>query len=110
LTLQQGDQVATARVKKRKLDDFGNAIGKAPNANPILDARLHKLEFQDRAEAEHSANVIAENMWAQCDIDGNQQQLLDPIINHESDEQAVQRTDGFVIVNGRKDMRKSTLG
>jgi hypothetical protein len=49
-------------------------------------------------------------MWAQCDVDGNQHQLLDAIINHKTDGQAVQRPDGFVVVNGRKHMRKSTKG
>jgi hypothetical protein len=75
LTLQQGDQVATACIKKRKVDDFGNAMGKA-NTDLILDAWLHALEFQDGADAECSANVIAENMWAQSDIDGNRQVTL----------------------------------
>jgi hypothetical protein len=34
LTLQKGDEVATATVKRRKLDTFGNATGSA-NSNPI---------------------------------------------------------------------------
>jgi hypothetical protein len=109
LTLQQGDEVTTTRVKRRKLDNFGNAIGKA-NLNPILDTRLYALEFANGIEAECSANVIAENMWAQCDIDGNQCQLLEATIDHESDKHAVQRADGYVVVNGRKHMRKSTKG
>ena len=53
---------------------------------------------------------IAEHMWAQCDIDGNQYQLLDAIIDHKSSEHAVQQADGFVVINGRKHMRKSTKG
>ena len=49
-------------VKRRKLDDFGNAIGMA-NPNPIIDSQPYILEFQDGAEAEYSAKVIvAENM------------------------------------------------
>jgi hypothetical protein len=39
LTLQKGNQVKTARAKRRKLDDFGNAIGTA-TPNPILDTSL----------------------------------------------------------------------
>jgi mannose/cellobiose epimerase-like protein (N-acyl-D-glucosamine 2-epimerase family) len=83
-------------VKRRKLCNFGNAIRNA-NPNPILlHARLYVLEFQDSAEAEHSANVIAENMWAQCNIDGNQHQLMEAIVDHKSDEHAVQRIHGYV--------------
>jgi hypothetical protein len=71
LTLQKGDEVTTARVKRRKKVSFGNAVGTS-NPNPILDTRLYTVEFADGTEAEYSANVIAENMWAQCDINGNQ--------------------------------------
>jgi hypothetical protein len=85
LTLQKGDQVTTACVKRRKLNNFGDAIGNT-NPNPILDAQLCMLEFQDGAEAECSANVIAENMWAQRNIDGNQHQLMEAIVDHKPDE------------------------
>ena len=55
--------MAAATVKRRKLDALGNATGKA-NTKPILDSRLYVVEFADGAEAEYSANSIAENMWA----------------------------------------------
>ena len=109
LTLQKGNEITTARVKRRKLDGFGNVTGIA-NQNPILDTRLYTVEFADGAEAKYSANVIAEDMWAQCNIDGNQYQFLEAIIDHKMDGHAVQQADGFVVVNGRKHMRKSTKG
>jgi hypothetical protein len=43
--------VTTACVKRRKLDDFGNAVG-MPNPNPILAVGL--IEFPNGAEAEHA--------------------------------------------------------
>jgi hypothetical protein len=109
VALQNGDEVAAARVKRRKLDGFGNAVGRA-NQSLILDTRLYTVEFPDGAKAECSANVITENIWAQCDIDGNQFQLLDVIIDHRKDGHAVQSANGFVTVNGRKHMRKTTQG
>jgi hypothetical protein len=54
LTLQKGDELATASVKRRKLDEFGKAVGTS-NPNQILDTRLHAIEFADGAEAECSA-------------------------------------------------------
>jgi hypothetical protein len=96
LTLQKGDEVTTARVKRQKIDSFGNAVGTS-NSNPILDTRLYTVEFAD-GEAKYSANVIAENMWAQCDIHGNQYQLLDAIIDHKSDGHAVKQANGFLTV------------
>ena len=101
--------MTTARVKRRTLDDLGNAVGKS-NINRILDTRMCTLEFLNGAEAEYSANVIAENMWAQCDIEGNQRHLLEGIVNHKSDEDAVPREDGHVVVNGRKSRKKTTKG
>ena len=57
-----------------------------------------------------SANVIAENMYSQCDIDGNQYLLLDSIIDHRSDQSAVKDHDKYIIVNGRQYLRKTTVG
>jgi hypothetical protein len=101
VTLQKGDELTAASVKRRKLDEFGNAVGTS-YANPILDTWLHTIEFADGKEAECSANVIAENMWDQCNIDGNQCQTLNAIIDHKTDGHAVQHADGFMVVNSHK--------
>jgi hypothetical protein len=74
------------------------------NRNPILDTCLYTIESLDGVEAEYSANVIAENMWAQFDIDSKQNQLMDAIIDHKPDGHTVQSADGNVIVNGQKHM------
>ena len=52
--------------------------------------------FPGGVEAEYSGgNIITENMCAQCkDIEGNQYQLLEAIIGHKSDENAVQCAHG----------------
>ena len=68
-------------VKRRKRNPDGSDLGRA-NANPILDTRIYEVEFEDGVMAEYSANVIAENMWAQCDSQGNQHLLLKEIIDH----------------------------
>jgi hypothetical protein len=46
------------------------ARGKA-SANPILYTRTYNVEFADGRSEEYAANVIAENMYAQCDEEGN---------------------------------------
>jgi hypothetical protein len=46
---------------------------------------------------EYSANVIAENMWAQCDLDGQERLLMQAIVDHRKDgNDAVPYTDRFV--------------
>ena len=86
--LLKDDLMRSGIVKIRKLDPGGNPVGKS-NQNPILDTRIYTFKFPDGAEMEYTANVIAENMWDQCDIDGNQMLLMEAIADHKSDQSAV---------------------
>jgi hypothetical protein len=36
----------------------------------MLDTRTYEIEFPDHHSDEYTANVIAEHMYAQCDIEG----------------------------------------
>jgi hypothetical protein len=69
--LPKGDSMMTGTVKRRKVDDLNIPTGQR-NSNPILDTRTYVIEFPDGSELEYSANTIAKNMRAQCDIEGNQ--------------------------------------
>ena len=51
------------------LDDLGVFKGQY-NENPILDTRVYEVMFPNGVMQEYSANVIAENMWAQVEEDG----------------------------------------
>jgi hypothetical protein len=107
--LPKGDVMVTGKVKKRKLDDLGVPTGHRHD-NPIMDTRTYFVEFPDGAEMEYTANMIAENMWAQCDVDGNQWLLMEAIIDHRSNESAVKQADAFVVVNGKQHRKKTTKG
>ena len=61
---------------KRVRDNDDNGIGCA-NENPILDTRGYVVEFEDGEQAERSANIIVQSMYAQCDPDGNQYVMFD---------------------------------
>ena len=104
----QGTMMA-GKVKARAKDKEGELFGSAHN-NPTLDTRVYQVEFPDGSHAEYAANVIAENMYAQCDPDGNQQMLLKSIVDHVRDETAVGPNDQDVVVNGRRHMKKTTRG
>jgi hypothetical protein len=65
--------------RKRELD--GTWKGRA-NPNSMLDSRTYEIEFPDGSSDEYTANVIAENMYAQCDTEGNQFNIMDCIIDH----------------------------
>ena len=107
--LPKGNSSTTGRVKQRKRDADGNLTGKS-NANPILDTRTYEVEFPDGEVNEYSANVIAENMWSQCDDEGNQFLLLDAIVDYRKDGHAVGNADRYIIVKGKRVPRKTTKG
>jgi hypothetical protein len=71
-----GVEIRSGKVvrRKRKLD--GTVRGRA-NANSMLDTRTYEIEFHDGRSDEYTANVIAENMYSQCDIEGRQYNLME---------------------------------
>jgi hypothetical protein len=68
--LQKGDSMMTGKEKRHKLNDLGIPTGRRHD-NPILDTRTYYDAFPDSAEMEYATNMIAENMWTQCDVDGS---------------------------------------
>ena len=62
-----------------KQDADGNLIGRS-NQNPILDTCLYEVEFPGGEITELAANMIAEPMYAQHDVDGNEYLLLEAFI------------------------------
>jgi hypothetical protein len=103
-------KMLTGKVTQRKRDRDGSLRGVA-NQHPILDTRTYVVEFPDGAEAEYAANVIAENMYAQCDESGNQYLLLDSIVDHKSDGTAIVEGPGaYDTIHGCKHRKKTTKG
>jgi hypothetical protein len=99
----------SGRVRGMKRDQEG-AIHGQRNNNPILDTRTYNVEFPDGEEAEYAANVIAQNMYAQCDTEGNQYLLMESLVDYKTDGHAVKVADMYITRNGRQHMRKTTIG
>jgi hypothetical protein len=70
-----GNEIRYGKVVRRKRELDGTARGRV-NANSMLDTRTYEIEFPDSRSDEYTANVIAENMYAQCDIEGRQYNLM----------------------------------
>jgi hypothetical protein len=64
-----GDEIQSRKLVWRKRELDGTVRGRA-NANSMLDTRTYEIEFPDGRSDEYTANVIAENMYDQCDIEG----------------------------------------
>ncbi len=92
ISVPQGGTLSKGHVIARKRDKDDNPVGRA-NANPILNTREYKFTFDDGDETVMSANLIAEVMYAQCDLDGNQYILLDSIIDHKRLDSAIRPLD-----------------
>jgi hypothetical protein len=107
--LSIGDKFQTGKVtgQKRSLD--GVARGKA-SGNPILDTITYNVNFPDGRNEEYTANVIAENMYAQCDEEVNQFLMLQDIFGHKTDGHAVERADMYIKVGSNRQIRKTTIG
>jgi hypothetical protein len=101
------DKVQTGKVTGWKLVLDGVVRGKA-SANPILDTRTYNFEFPDSRREEYTANVIAENMYAQCDEEGNQFIMLQDIVGHKTDGHPVERTYMYIKFGRNKQTRKTT--
>jgi hypothetical protein len=96
------------RVVKRSRGLDGEPIGRA-HTNPLFDTREYEVEFTDGTHEKYQANVIAENMYAQVDDEGNEFILLDEITDHRSDASAIQIADGTIRgANGSEKPKKTT--
>jgi hypothetical protein len=63
-----GNDIKSEKVLRRKRELDGTLRGRS-NANPMLDTRNYEIEFPDGRSNEYTANVIAYNMFSQCDIE-----------------------------------------
>ena len=90
------------RVKKILNEAYGRTIGMA-NENPTLDLIMYEVEYRDGYVAAMVANVVAENIFAQVDQEGNIFVLIEYIINTRTNGTETLQKYAFVITkNGTK--------
>jgi hypothetical protein len=70
-----GDEIRSGKLVRHKRDLDYTVRGRA-NANPMLDTRTCEIKITDDRSEKYNANVIAENMYSQCDIEGIQYYLM----------------------------------
>ncbi len=94
----------------RARDKNGNIVGQYDD-NPLLNTLSYNVEFPDGEVREYGANVIAENMYSQVDPDECRYQLLDDIIDHRKNSDAVEPEDRYIKTKrGKRRMRNTTAG
>jgi hypothetical protein len=105
--LPRGDSMKLGKVVRRLTDANNLPTGNAQD-NPILDTRKYAVEFDNGEQLEYAVNVIAENIYAEVDEEGRRYMLMDSIIDRRKDENAVQKDDKYVVVNGKGGRKKAT--
>ena len=76
----------------------------------MIDTRQYIVQFNDGDEAKLAANVIATNMYAQCDHEGNQYVLIDSLIDYKRSTTALCYEDQKITAKGRTSYQRSTAG
>jgi len=95
---------------KRARGIDGEPIGCA-HTNPYFDTREYEVQFTDGTVEKYTANVIADNMYAQIDDEGNTFQLLHEIMDHKKDGTAIDIADGMITsANGNVKPKVTTAG
>ena len=64
-----GDQMQTSKVQECKRHADRSKVGMS-SSNPLFDIRKYIIKFPDWAGKEYTGNTIAENMYSQCNPDG----------------------------------------
>ena len=99
-----------AQVKNRAVDHEGLPIGRA-HSNPLLDMRQYEVEFNDGDLETMTANLIAENIIARVDDEGNKHLMMDEIEDHHVLEDAIPISKGtFMTKQGTKRKKRTTRG
>jgi hypothetical protein len=104
-----GYEIRTGKAVRLKRELDGNVRGRA-NANSMPETRNYEIEFPDVRSDEYTANVIAENMYEQCDAEDRQYNLIEGIIDHKTDGHAIERSDMYIKHVSNKQVRKKTKG
>ena len=99
--------MGTVKFQKRNADGELRCL---KNTNLILETRTSEVEFPDGQITKYTANIIAENMWSQCNIEGNQTLLMHAITDYKKVGHAITHADQYINVDGQQHHRKTTKG
>ena len=72
-----------AKVVGCTKDDDGNIIGTYDH-DPMLNSMVYDVEFPDGEIKEYSANIIAQNMYAQVDDNGHHHSLHKSTVDYQN--------------------------
>ena len=76
-----------------------------------LNTLMYEVEFPDGEIRPYAAKVIADNIWAQTDPDGQPYVIFESMIDHHVDNSiAASKENMHCFVNNQRTMQRSTVG
>ena len=108
ILILRGDRITRCQVVCQKHDSDGNLIS-GSDQNPKLDKSLFEIEFAAGEMTELGANIIAESIHAQCDVDGNVYLSLDAFVNHNESGSALTVKDKKLVIRDKKTLESQQL-
>ncbi len=75
-----------------------------------MDTRIYEVQFPDGHIEEYAANALTKNIYLQVDAEGIRHLIIDEIINHYRDNDAVCITDKWVHGHANRSRHPTTKG
>ena len=76
-------------------------LGRA-HPNPLLDTQEYKVQLEDGTYDSYFANIIAKNLYSQCNAEGREFNAIREIVGHKTDGHAIAKADGYTYVGGQQ--------
>ena len=86
----------TGIVKRRKKDGNSGLLQGKAHEKPLLDTRLYEVKMPDGTYDDYHANKLIENIYNSVDVFGYSELLMNEIIDHQKNTDAIHRRDGRV--------------
>ena len=97
-------------MKKRAVDEDSTPVGTA-NDNVSLDSRACEVEFSDGQTKIPTANIVAENLSAEVDAEGDRFLFMEEIEDHQKTSDAIPRSQGtFETPRGIERKKRTAQG
>ena len=104
-----GDEHTLGTVTKQAWGADGTPIGRRDD-NPLLETRMYEVWMPNRSSCEITYNIIAENLFSQCNSEGRQYQLIIEISDHRSDDADIKKGDEWIDNKAGKRRNITTHG
>jgi hypothetical protein len=73
-----------------------------------MSTAVYDIEFPDGEIENYGANLVAENLYSQCDDEGNMFLVMKEISDHKGGNNAISIQDGFVRSKNGNEVPKCT--